>query len=218
MVPDTAPVPEPAADRASCTAVELLLIRHALPQRVEVVGRPADPELADVGHRQAMALAEWLAHERLDALYVSPMRRARQTAAPIASVTGLDPVVEEGVAEFDRHAEAYVPMEELKATNDPRWQELIDGKYFEDGDLDAETFQRTVVGSVDRIIADHRSQHVAVVCHGGVINAYVGHVLGLEEFLFFEPTYTGITRIRASSAGHRMIVTLNEFPHLRHLD
>ena len=198
--------------------MDLLLIRHALPQRVEVVGRPADPELAEAGHRQAMALAEWLSHEHLDALYVSPMRRARQTAQPLAAVTGLDPVVEEGVAEFDRHAEAYVPMEELKAANDPRYQDLLDGKYFEDGELDAEEFQQTVVDAVDRIIAAHRSQTVAVVCHGGVINAYVARVLRLADFMFFEPTYTGITRIRASSAGHRMIVTLNEFPHLRHLD
>lgn len=198
--------------------VELLLIRHALPERVEVVGRPADPQLAELGHRQSMALAEWLSHEHIDALYVSPMRRARQTAQPLAQVTGLDPVIVEGVAEFDRHAEAYVPIEELKAANDPRWQEMLDGKYFEDGDLDAEGFQRTVVAAVDGIIAENRSNTAAVVCHGGVINAYLGHVLGLDDFMIFEPTYTGITRIRASSRGHRMLVTLNEFPHLRGLD
>lgn len=197
--------------------MDLLLIRHALPQRVEVVGRPADPELSETGHRQAMALAEWLSHEPLDALYVSPMRRARQTAHPLAAVTGLDPVVEEGVAEFDRHAEAYVPMEELKAEGDPRYRELLDGKYFDGGELDAEGFQRTVVAALDGIIAGNRSRTAAVVCHGGVINAYVGHVLGLSEFMVFEPTYTGITRIRASSQGHRMLVTLNEFGHLRDL-
>jgi probable phosphoglycerate mutase len=193
--------------------VDLLLIRHALPQRVEVVG-----ELADTGHRQAMALAEWLSHEPVHSLYVSPMRRARQTAQPLAAVTGLDPVVVEGVAEFDRDAEAYVPLEELKAAKDPRYQELLDGKYFEDGELDARSFQETVVGAVEGIVAENRSRTAAVVCHGGVINAYVGHVLGLDDFMIFEPTYTGITRIRASSRGHRMIVTLNEFPHLRGLD
>ena len=197
--------------------VELLLIRHALPERVEVVGRPADPPLAELGHRQAMALAEWLSHEPIDSLYVSPMRRARQTAQPLAAVCGLDPVVVEGVAEYDRHAEAYVPIEELKATNDPRWQEMLDGKYFEDGELDAEGFQRTVVDTLDGIIADNRSRTAAVVCHGGVINAFVGRVLGLEQFMVFEPMYTGITRVRASSQGHRMVVTLNEFPHLRDL-
>ena len=198
--------------------MELLLIRHALPQRVEVVGRPADPPLSDAGHRQAEAVAAWLVPEGIDAVYTSPMRRARETARALEAATGLDAVVEEGVAEYDRDAEAYVPIEELKASGDPRWQEMLDGKYFDGGDLDAATFQRTVVDAVDGIIAAHRSQTVAVVCHGGVMNAYVGHVLGLEQFMVFQPDYTGITRIRASGRGHRMIVTLNEFAHLRALE
>ena len=41
--------------------MELLLIRHALPFRVEVEeGTAADPELSDAGHAQAEALAEFL--------------------------------------------------------------------------------------------------------------------------------------------------------------
>jgi len=95
--------------------VELLLIRHALPMRVEGAGGPADPPLADAGHHQARALAEWLAPEPLDRLYVSPMARARETAAPLATAPGLDATVVDGVAEFDRDADSYVPMEELKA-------------------------------------------------------------------------------------------------------
>ncbi len=196
-------------------AMELLLIRHALPRRVEAVGRPADPPLSEVGQRQAVALAEWLRDEAVDAVYTSPMRRARETAVPLAASKGLDAVVVEGVAEFDRDAEAYVPMEELKAAGDPRWQDLIEGRYFDDGALDAEEFQRTVVGAIDTIVAENRSRTAAVVCHGGVINAVVGHVLGIDEFMVFEPTYTSITRIRASSRGHRMIVSLNEAAHLR---
>ena len=195
--------------------MELLLIRHALPQRVELVGQAADPPLAELGHRQAAALAEWLRDEPLHALYVSPMRRARETARPLVAATGLEAVVVDGVAEFDRHAEAYIPMEELKASNDPRWQAMLEGGYFDEGELDAEEFQRTVVDAVDGIIAANRSRTAAVVCHGGVINAFIGHVLGLDDYMIFEPTYTGITRIRASSQGHRMLVTFNEFPHLR---
>lgn len=197
--------------------MELLLVRHALPERVEAVGRPADPPLSPLGHRQAELLAHWLAAETVDALYTSPLTRARQTAEPLAALVGIDPVVSEGVAEFDRHAEAYVPLEELKAANDPRWQAMIDGGYFADSDVTPQEFQAGVVAAVDEIVAENRSRTVAVFCHGGVINAYVGHVLGLEEFMIFEPTYTGVTRIRASGQGHRMIVTMNEFAHLRAL-
>jgi 2,3-bisphosphoglycerate-dependent phosphoglycerate mutase len=195
--------------------VELVLVRHALPERVEASGRPADPPLSELGRRQAQALARWLAPEPVHALYVSPLRRALETAGPVAEITGLDPVVAEGVAEYDRDAEAYIPLEELKASNDPRWQEMVEGRYFEAGELDARAFQDTVVAAIDAIVAENRSRTAVVVCHGGVMNAYVGHVLGLDDYMIFEPAYTGLTRIRASSRGHRMIVTLNESPHLR---
>ncbi len=55
--------------------MELLLIRHALPIRREDVDGPADPELSEAGRDQSMHLAQWLADERLDAVYASPMQR-----------------------------------------------------------------------------------------------------------------------------------------------
>lgn len=195
--------------------VDLLIVRHALPQRVEVVGRAADPPLSATGVRQAEAVAAWLAPEGVDALYTSPMNRARETAAPIAATSGVEVVVEDGVAEYDRDSEAYVPIEELKAEGDPRWTEMLAGGYFSEEGVDPVEFQAGVVDAMDRIIADNPSRTAVVVCHGGVMNAYVGHVLGLEQYMVFEPAYTGITRIRASSRGHRSLVTLNEHGHLR---
>jgi probable phosphoglycerate mutase len=55
-----------------------------------------------------------------------------------------------------------------------------------------------------------------MVCHGGVINAYVSHCLGLPNSRgFFYPNYTSIHRIAAARSGERSIVTLNETSHLR---
>src|SRR4051794_1466171 len=47
-------------------AVDLLLIRHGLPERIEGADGPADPVLTTEGRRQAERLADWLAHEQLD--------------------------------------------------------------------------------------------------------------------------------------------------------
>lgn len=195
--------------------MDLIVIRHALPVRVENADGPADPPLSELGAVQARAMADYLAVEPLDALYSSPMRRARQTADPLAARTGHETLIEEGVAEFDRHADSYVPIEELKASGDPRYQQLLDGGYFATSHLAPEEFQRIVVDTMDGIIARHPGQSVAVVCHGGVINVYLAHMLGIDDLLFFQPTYTGITRIRASSQGHRSIVSVNETGHLR---
>ncbi len=195
--------------------MELLLIRHALPMRVEGADGPADPPLSETGHRQAEALVRWLEPEPIDALVVSPMVRARETAAPLAVARRLDAVIHDGVAEFDKDADSYVPMEDLKAAGDPRWQEIVDGGYFGDGALTPEEFQATVVEAVEQVVAGNAGRTAAIVCHGGVINAYVAHVLGIDDLLFFEPGYTSITRVRASRRGHRMLVSLNETAHLR---
>ena len=52
-------------------------------------------------------------------------------------------------------------------------------------------------------------------CHGGVINGYLAHVLGLGEQAFFYPNYTTIHRVAAARTGERSIVTVNETAHLR---
>ena len=75
--------------------LELLLIRHALPLRVEVATGPADPELSDLGHAQARHLAEYLEGERVNRLITSPLRRAVQTAQPVSERLGLDTEVHE---------------------------------------------------------------------------------------------------------------------------
>ena len=54
-----------------------------------------------------------------------------------------------------------------------------------------------------------------MVCHGGVINTWAAHVLGLETTLFFEPVYTSISRFLASASGERSLASLNEAAHLR---
>ena len=99
-------------------------------------------------------------------------------------------------------------MEELKAANDPRWREVPERP---------EDFVATVVSTVEGIIAAHPGQRVAVVCHGGVINAYTGHVLKNDEPLFFLPDYTSISRVFAAGSGERSIASLNETGHLRGL-
>ena len=82
--------------------MELILVRHGLPLRREVVEGPADPELSIEGHDQSARLASYLATESIDAIYSSPMKRAVQTAEPLAQTTGLPISIVDDVAEYDR--------------------------------------------------------------------------------------------------------------------
>ena len=68
---------------------------------------------------------------------------------------------------------------------------------------------------LERLIAAHPSKNIAVFCHGGVINVWTAHILGMEPRLFFEPAYTSIHRYRCARGGQRNLVSLNEVAHLR---
>jgi len=192
--------------------MELILIRHGLPQHIENPdGQPADPPLSDIGHAQADLMATWLQHEAIDHLYSSPMARALETAQPLARAQGLEVEVREGVAEYDRQADVYVPVEKLKQIDYDRWLRLMKG----DLDVDFGAFSETVVQTLEAIVERHRGRRVAVTCHGGVINVWTAHVIGFAPRMFFNPDYTSINRFQCASSGERSVITLNEAVHLR---
>lgn len=193
--------------------MDLLLIRHGLPIRLEGGATPADPHLSVSGRTQADVLATWLDPENIAAIYSSPMQRAVETAAPLAVRTGHTVEVDDDLAEFDRDLPYYIPMEEL-TPEDPRYHELLAVWRGHDGKVARDAFRDRVVAAIERIVDRHPSQRVAVVCHGGVINAYLSHVIGLAEVLFFEPDYSSVSRVRAGR-GLRTLISANETAHLR---
>jgi broad specificity phosphatase PhoE len=198
--------------------MELVLVRHALPVRVDSTdhGGPADPGLSDLGWQQAVRVIEALAHDTVDAVYSSPAARALETAEPLAAELGLPVQVEPGLAEFDKDHGAYVPVEELRAENDPRWHALVRGE-LQDSGVDPQQFRRTVVDAVERIVAEYPGRRVVLFSHSGTINAYTGHVAGQERVLWFAPAYASLTRVGAARDGRRGLVSLNENGHVRDL-
>ena len=193
-------------------------MRHALPVRIDATpdGTPADPELSPRGHEQAQRLVAALDLDRLDALYTSPSRRARETAAPLERAVSAGAEVDEGLAEFDSGDSSYVPVEELKAAGDPRWAALVHGDLYSH-DVDPVAFRARVVASVERIAARHPGGRVVLFSHAGAINAVAGAVLGQERTIWFAPDYCSISRIAVARDGRRGIVSLNETAHVRDL-
>jgi broad specificity phosphatase PhoE len=200
--------------------MELLLIRHAEPVRIaagEATGAPptpADPGLTARGVDQAERLAAWLAADGVDVIATSPLRRSRETAAPLAETLGLEPMVVEGISEYDAHSDEYIPIEELRALKDDRWHATIEGRWADVGGVDPRAFQQQVVPAIDDLIARHPGQTVAAFCHGGVVNVYLAHVLGIDRLLWFHPEYTSISREHAARTGPKSVATVNETAHL----
>jgi probable phosphoglycerate mutase len=177
-------------------------------------GGPADPALTDRGREQAEALAAWLRDDDVAADLTSPLRRAVETAAPVAAALGHDLEIVDDLAEYDRNSTTYIPIEDLRGTDTPEWDAMQRGQLHEVADGDPTAFRQRVVDGIESIVDRHAGQTVVVVTHGGVINAYVGHVLGIDTPLWFEPRYAAVTRVAAQTTGRRLrsLVTLNEGP------
>ncbi len=195
--------------------MDLLWVRHGEPERIAPGrGVPANPALTERGRDQAERLAAWLAPEIVDVVLSSPQRRAIETAEPIARAHGLEPVVVPGLAEYDAQSDSYIPMEELKASNDPHLEAMYEGRWEEFGAEPAVSFRARVGATIDEIVAANRGRRVVAVCHGGVINVAFAIALDLDRHLWFEPHYTSLSRMIASSTGVRSVASLNERAHL----
>jgi broad specificity phosphatase PhoE len=198
--------------------MEIVIVRHALPVRIDATpdGSPADPQLDERGREQALRLVAALTADPVDAVYTSPSRRARETAAPLEAALGMTAEIDAGLAEFDSKDSSYVPVEELKAAGDPRYTALLHGDLYSH-DVDPVAFRARVVEAVERIVARHPGGRAVLFSHAGAINAAAGSVLGQEKTIWFAPAYCSITRIGAARGGRRGIVSLNETGHVRDL-
>ncbi len=197
--------------------MELVLVRHAEPVRItaeEGGGGPVDPDLTERGRVQAERLARWLVGERVDHVVSSPLARAHQTAAPLATAFGLDVEIIDGLREYDSDSDSYIPVEELKAAKDPRWDAMVSGDWESFGGEPPDEFRARIVAQMDALVAGHPGRNVVIVCHGGVVNTYLGSVLGIATPLWFDPAYTSISRVRANASGLRSVASVNEVGHL----
>lgn len=194
--------------------MEILLIRHGLPLRVES-DQPVDPPLAPKGHEQAGALARWLESAPPDHLIASTMNRAIDTAQHLGDAFDLVTHQDEDFCEFDRGTHVYIPLEELER-DDPHMVQLRADWFGAEGADRRVAFQERVVAALDRHIVDLEAERVAVVSHGGVINATLARVLGIEREMFFAPAYTSVSRITWNGTNFRL-ASINEAGHLHGL-
>lgn len=213
----TAAVPQPTL-RAGLEAdeCEILLIRHG--RSADVVPGSvdsADPPLHVLGLEQADRLDRRLADRMLHAVYSSHLRRAHQTATPLATRRGLDIGVHPDLEEYRMGDWGNGEFRRRAATGDPEWVAWSrtgrwDGIPGAEGDL---AFRTRVAGVIDDLAQHHRGQSIAVVAHGGTINSYVAHLLGTQRTLLFTCENTSITTVRVGPSGPNLL-TVNDCHHL----
>ena len=206
-------------------AVRLYLIRHG-----ESGGNVArregrlsdyDPPLTEAGRQQAERVGERLARYGVDAVYASPLQRAYDTGNEVAKRLGLTVKVLDDLQEINEplrlHGEAFdenlplpagVSHDDIKRKFEanPTWDNLP-------GSERSAHFRERIVGAIDQIVAECPGKKVAVACHGGVIQSYVAHILGLSSDFPFYAFNASVTSIRAHK-DRRVLWRLNDLAHL----
>lgn len=127
--------------------MDLIIVRHGRPIRHEVEGEDesADPPLSELGHQQAKRTAEYLKNEGIDHIVASTMKRAHETAIPLADMLGMEIELIDDLKESNHKSKAYIPIEEMDADG-------ADAAKYLEGDIHAEVFSDGVEAFEERVL------------------------------------------------------------------
>jgi 2,3-bisphosphoglycerate-dependent phosphoglycerate mutase len=192
----------PAGDAGAPT--ELTLVRHGRTgwHSDNRYAGASDVPLDEVGLTQADRLADWAARHPHDVLACSPLRRARQTAAPVAAALGVRAEVVPALREMDFGVAEGATLAELRQ-RDPAAAEafLADPlRYPFPGAEPPETVAERVLGGLRELVARHPGASVLVVGHNTALRLALCGWLGipLRHYRDVLPRLdnTAITRLR----------------------
>jgi len=201
------------AKQAPPSSTLFLLVRHGLtPTTGKILpGRAPGLHLADTGQSQANAAAERIAAlTRVDAIYTSPLERARETAAPIAKAKGLKVHIDKGLLECDFGEWTGAELKKLMKL--PEWGTVIraPSTFRFPGGESFNEMQVRIVSAIDRLRNAHKGGVVVCVSHADPIKAAVAHAMGTHIDLFQRIVISpcSVTAI-AYSPGGPVVLTVN---------
>lgn len=218
--------------------MELLFIRHGQPGWVRDGHGVNNPDLTDLGIQQAELVARRLAGLHIDEVFVSPLRRAHQTAAPLAAALGCEPIMLDWLAEISAPDFEGTPIEQVHRVFaesrarplEEHWQGIPGGESFID-------FHTRVTGGLDSLLTDlgaaplhrepplwqlrGRQRRVVVVAHAGTNSVALGHLLGIKpvpwEWERFVSYHASISTLEPFEVAGAQAFSLHRFADVSHL-
>ena len=195
----------------------VLLIRHGENEYVKtgrLAGRLPDVHLNQRGQQQALELAESLGNIPIQAIYSSPMERARETAAPMVEKLKLPLLIRAGLVETDIGEWAGQELKTLSKL--PTWKTVQNNPSrfrFPNGESFAEC-QSRLVNEIESIGQSHKDDEiVACVSHSDPIKLITAYYLGmpLDNFQRLGCDTASVTVLILSSKGVQL-AKLNQRP------
>ena len=205
------------------SSIRLLLVRHAKPDLASRSfletsrGRQWDPPLDEFGREQARRLGARLSMmDAPRAVLVSPFRRCRETVGPYLGAVKREAEVIEDLGEVFVGEWEGLSFEEIVSQDEElarrfREQEPMFG--LAPGGESGAQLRARVIPAVENFIERVGAGTVVAVTHGGVINAYLGHVMGMSQDLFFLPDTASVNTVEIRG-DRRRIRFLNDVRHV----
>ena len=187
----------------------VLLVRHGRSTSNTahtLAGRSEGVDLDDRGREQAEALVERIGSLPIRAIVRSPLLRCARTVEPLAAALGLEPVIDDRLAEVDYGSWTGRKLGDL--VKEPLWavvQQQPSAAVFPDGEGLAAVQARAVaaVREHDRRLAEeHDGDVLWVACtHGDVIKAVLADALGshLDSFQRINADPASVSVVRYTS-------------------
>lgn len=221
--------------------MEIVLVRHGQPEWVRDELNVDNPPLTELGHRQAERVAQSLAGEHFDEVWVSPLVRAQETAVPVLRdrglITGPD-VTQTWLEEIRNPLWHGTPREKADAAyreerSRPaaaRWEGLVEGEPVRDFvkriHVGATNFlaERGVEPTGQDLPVWHITdpdRRILLVAHAGTNSVFIGHVLGLPptpwEWERFVLGHASISRLVSYELGDGHTFGLTKLSDVEHL-
>ena len=204
-------------------ATEIVLVRHgasahAIPgARFPLVDGRGDPPLAEEGQEQARAVGRRLAQEDVRALFVTPLQRTAQTAAPLAEARGLEPTVVPELAEVRLGEWEGGEYRVRVANGDPIIRRVFEEERWDviPGAESSESLSARVRAGLERVAEETGPGAIAVaVVHGGVIGEACRIATDSRPFAFVHSDNGSVSRIVIRASGKWTLRSFNDISHL----
>jgi probable phosphomutase (TIGR03848 family) len=201
-------------DMAKIESCEVILLRHAHSSanlKGVLAGRDNRVSLSERGKREAIELAEHLKPTDFQAIYCSPLRRCRETLAPLlenrsVKATYVEELIEMEYGQWSGKSLALLAKEDLwKAIqNRPSTVRFPRGESFAEMSLRANQAVLDLAKGKKRIV---------IMSHGDVIKSIVAFHLGLalDSFQRISIDPASITTLRIPSS---QVISVNNTSHL----
>ena len=177
-----------------------------------------DINLSDEGVLQAATVKEAL-RDKFDFMYVSPLKRAVQTATIICEDTNIKPDIEDDLREINFGKWEGLTFNQIKEQYPEEfniWRtDEIDGAIM-GGDLTLKKASERAEKAITSLVNKHKGKRIAIVAHGGIIKAGLIGLFGWKMTMYhrFYIGNTAITHLEFEDNHSPILITLNDMNHV----